>query len=393
MLRMVNVRDGDWDLTDLKYSTLDDAAETPYRLETGDILFNRTNSKELVGKCAVFREEGEWIFASYLIRVRVSDAQYLPDFLARFLNSDVGRAQIDRVSRRIIGMANINATEIRTLKVPRPPRTVQQKLVRRLQEEWAKRQAHLSEVRKLLAAGDAEIAERLSLTAPVVEGQLVWAATRADMASSQRLNANFFHPERVETVRTIATAKTAQNALIDVADFVRDHVLSAAIDDYYVGLANVERDTGELVDVGFEELPESACVRFQPGDVLYGKLRPYLNKVHLAERSGICSPEFLVLRAKGDRVRPEYLAAILRSQLVLAQTRHMTTGNTHPRLTLNDVRNLVIPRPDMSIQDRIAEVEAENRTKARALKIAADREWRAEKQHFGDDLVMSLDGP
>ncbi len=83
------------------------------------MLFNRTNSKELVGKCAVFREDGDWYFAGYLIRVAIGEDGYRPEFLARFLNSDVGRVQIDQISRQIIGMANVNAEEIKELLVPK----------------------------------------------------------------------------------------------------------------------------------------------------------------------------------------------------------------------------------------------------------------------------------
>ena len=64
------------------------------------------------------------------------------------------------------------------------------------------------------------------------------------------------------------------------------------------------------------------------------RLRPYLNKVYRAEMDGCCSPEFHVLRVdNAQELLPDYLAAILRSNLTLAQTRHMMTGNTHPRLT------------------------------------------------------------
>jgi type I restriction enzyme S subunit len=68
MLRMNNLQDDGWDLSDLKYIQLSDKEVENLRLIPGDILFNRTNSKELVGKCAVFRESGDWVFASYLIR-------------------------------------------------------------------------------------------------------------------------------------------------------------------------------------------------------------------------------------------------------------------------------------------------------------------------------------
>ena len=75
----------------------------------GDILINRTNSKELVGKCGVFQAEGEYVFASYLIRVRVDNSRVLPEYLAYAINSPLGRQQVDALSRQIIGQANINS--------------------------------------------------------------------------------------------------------------------------------------------------------------------------------------------------------------------------------------------------------------------------------------------
>jgi len=61
------------------------------------------------------------VFASYLIRVRLDTRRMLPKFLALFLATDIGRMQIDTVSRRIIGMANISASELRDLLIPMPP--------------------------------------------------------------------------------------------------------------------------------------------------------------------------------------------------------------------------------------------------------------------------------
>src|SRR5665213_3495987 len=69
MLRMINIQDDTWDLSDLKYIQMTEKQMRPYLLQEGDILFNRTNSKELVGKCGVFNLPGEYVFASYLIRV------------------------------------------------------------------------------------------------------------------------------------------------------------------------------------------------------------------------------------------------------------------------------------------------------------------------------------
>lgn len=94
MIRMNNLQNDGWDFTDLKYIELSEEEAEPYLVNPGNILFNRTNSKELVGKCEVFREAGDWVFASYLIRVVLDQTKAIPEFVANFLNAKAGRIQI-----------------------------------------------------------------------------------------------------------------------------------------------------------------------------------------------------------------------------------------------------------------------------------------------------------
>ena len=121
VIRMNNLMDGRLDLSDLKHVQLPASEVAGLALQDGDILINRTNSKELVGKCAVFHEPGRYVFASYLIRLQARAGDADPDYLAWALNSVIGRQQIDALSRQIIGQANINAEEIRSLQAPLPP--------------------------------------------------------------------------------------------------------------------------------------------------------------------------------------------------------------------------------------------------------------------------------
>lgn len=129
VIRMNNIVDGQFDFTNLKHLRLSKKEIEKLLLKDGDILFNRTNSKELVGKCAVFHAPGEFIFASYLIRVRAVSEKANPDFLAYVINSPIGRQQIDALSRQIIGQANINSVELRGLQIPLPPLAVQEKII------------------------------------------------------------------------------------------------------------------------------------------------------------------------------------------------------------------------------------------------------------------------
>src|SRR6185437_2120857 len=103
VLRMGNIVDGDLDLTTLKY--LPDSHEEFPRLllRPGDLLFNRTNSPELVGKTAVFKGRPEKCsFASYLIRVRLASG-CMPEFVSAFINSVFGRKWVKSVVTQQVG--------------------------------------------------------------------------------------------------------------------------------------------------------------------------------------------------------------------------------------------------------------------------------------------------
>lgn len=167
MLRMNNLQDDGWDFQDLKYIPMSDDDLERYRLSVGDLLFNRTNSKELVGKCEVFNEQGDWVFASYLIRVRVDAEKVLPRFVADFLATRSGRLQIDRLSRQIIGMTNINAEELKEIQIPVPPDlNWQRELVAAMDAARAERKAKLVEADNLLIGLDDFLLSTLGLVRP-----------------------------------------------------------------------------------------------------------------------------------------------------------------------------------------------------------------------------------
>ena len=139
VIRMNNIVEGRLDLTRLKHVELPTTQAEKLSLEDGDILFNRTNSKELVGKCAVFHDKEVYVYASYIIRVRVDRNVAHPDFVAYLINSTLVRRQIDAISRQIIGQANINSEELSSLEIPLPPPNVQETLM-----------AHIGEARRLV---------------------------------------------------------------------------------------------------------------------------------------------------------------------------------------------------------------------------------------------------
>ncbi len=103
----------------------------------------------------------------------------------------------------------------------------------------------------------------------------------------------------------------------------------------------------------------STCFAFQPGYVLYAKLRPYLNKVVVCSRKGIGSTEFVPLLPQPSVLTPEFLAAYLRSPWFVNYASHSVTGSRMPRVSAEAIGKVPIPLPPLAEQRRIvASVEA-----------------------------------
>jgi type I restriction enzyme S subunit len=133
ILRMGNIQDGSLDLGDLKYITRDNEVER-LLLRDGDLLFNRTNSPELVGKSAVWRGSQSATFASYLIRVRFHEEAAIPEFVNYWLNSAWGRTWARQVKTDGVSQSNINGTKLGSMPMPLPPLEEQREIVRRVED-------------------------------------------------------------------------------------------------------------------------------------------------------------------------------------------------------------------------------------------------------------------
>ncbi|UVF76311.1 restriction endonuclease subunit S [Gordonia mangrovi] len=121
VLRMGNLTaNGRIDVSDLKYMDLAADQLERYTVRSGDLLFNRTNSPDLVGKTAVYRSSDPAAYAGYLIRVRTNDNGD-PEYISGYLNSRHGKAVLRSMCKSIIGMANINARELQGIKILKPP--------------------------------------------------------------------------------------------------------------------------------------------------------------------------------------------------------------------------------------------------------------------------------
>ncbi len=122
ILRMNNIVNGKTTDTDLKFL---DSVDKSLVLEKGDILFNRTNSYELVGKTGLFDLDGTYSFASYLVRFRVDMAQTTPEYVVHFLNSDIGRQRMYEYRTKGVSQSNISPSNLLKILIPLPAKKQQ----------------------------------------------------------------------------------------------------------------------------------------------------------------------------------------------------------------------------------------------------------------------------
>lgn len=151
VLRMGNIQNGRLDWSDLVF-TSDSQEISKYKLCKGDVLFNRTNSPELVGKTAVYQGERDAIYAGYLIRVRCLPTLH-PEYLNYCLGSKAGRAYCWSVKSDGVSQSNINAKKLAAFKFRLPSIVEQAEIIRRV--ETLQKLADLIEGRYLSARNQA----------------------------------------------------------------------------------------------------------------------------------------------------------------------------------------------------------------------------------------------
>lgn len=125
------------------------------------------------------------------------------------------------------------------------------------------------------------------------------------------------------------------------------------LDAVYLGLENIESNTGKYIPSVEEVLPESSVNIFQKGDILFGKLRPYLAKVFSANLSGVCSGEFLVLKPRENKISSRFLFYKLISRDFIKVVDDSTYGTKMPRANWQFIGNQVIVYPSILEQDKI----------------------------------------
>jgi type I restriction enzyme M protein len=343
-----------------KFADISSVDIEAFRLKERDILFNRTNSFDFVGRTGLFKEcsDGKFVFASYLIRARTDESKVLPEYLVAFLNSRLGIWDVKRRARISINQSNVNAQELAAVKIPLLSLEFQERLKKIFN------QAHLD---RLKAIDIYQQAEDLLLGELGLQD---WQPTEETVAvksfaesflSSDRFDAEYYQPKQ-QKVMTIM--RQSGLCIGDVVSLAKRKFQSEKEGSFnYIEIGNLSGEgfaNSEVV--AMEEAPSRAQWIVKPNDVITSTVRPIRRLSALIEseqNNYICSSGFAVL--KPTQIEPEVLLVYLRSPIVCEILDLHTTASMYPAISTEDLLNIPITLPEKTTRQKIAEKVRESR--------------------------------
>jgi len=364
MLRITDIQNRTVNWEDVPFCQIEDEKKSKYLLKHGDLVFARTGAT--VGKSFLVKGKiPEAVFASYLIRIILS-SNIKRDYVYYFFQSLMYWLQIYE-GQIGIGQPNINSSKLSKLFLPLSPLNEQNRIVVKIDELFTRLDAGVESLNKVKVQLQRY---RQAILKYAFEGKLTekWRNIhREDIESAsvllERIKEERKKKGKYKELQLIDTTELSElpdgwvwTRLGDII-FLSKERFNPTIskNERFIGLKHIASNTGRLLGFGKSADTRSTKTRFRKGDLLYGRLRPYLNKVWVAEFDGVCSTDILVL-LKNNFVNNRYLSKmLLNNDFVKYTTQHMT-GVQHPRINIHSLSKYILSLPSLLEQDTLSEV-------------------------------------
>lgn len=351
VLRMGNLQGGKIDWSDLVYT--DDINEiNKYMLQPGDVLFNRTNTIDLVGKTSIYEGGCPTIFAGYLIRINVVPELLDSRFLNYILNTEFSRKYSAKVLSVAVGQANINGQKLKTYPIPLPPTK---------SEQVAIAQA-LSDVDALLAALDQMIAKKHDLKQATMQ-QLLTGKTRLPGFSGE------WEEKRLGAIAEMGSGGTPTTS---VAAYYDGDIPWVSISDMTNGGKCIFATERNLTHVGFASC---AAQMFPAGTVLYA-MYASLGECSIAAVA-LCSSQAILGIRPSATLHNEFLYYYLTSLKQIVKS--LGQQGTQANLNKGMVQDFQLNLPSLSEQKAIATVLSDMDDELSKLEARRDKTRNVKK--------------
>lgn len=323
VLRMGNMKEGKIDTNDLVYLELNKEQLEKLKLNKGDILFNRTNSYDLVGKVSLFDIDGDYVCASYIVRFKINNKLIDSRYVAYFMNLPKSQEYIKMLSTKGVQQVNVNPTTLRKyFKISFPKNLNEQRYILDILDNWNKAITLKEKLLKEKQKQKKGLMERL-LTGKI------------------RLNGS---NEKVKIEKL-------KNYIFEVKEKNKDNketrILSVTNKQGFI-----------LQEEQFEHIVASSNLSnykiVKKGQFAYNPSRINVGSIDLLTRfeSGVLSPMYVVFQCKQD-LNSEYLYQFLKSDLFLRYIPKLLQGSVRDSLSFDALEQVKLFIPSLEEQKQI----------------------------------------
>ena len=363
--RMNEIHDMMCDLAVDKHADISKEEFQKFRLNDRDVLFNRTNSYEWVGRTGIYREleNQNFTFASYLVRFIPNENYIYPEYLATYLNTKYGIWDVKRRSRQSINQTNVNPEEVKEIFIP---------LLRKDIQDYIKESfeiAHINRINSTELYSQAEnlLLETLGLNnfEPTSEAVNV-KSFKESFLSSGRLDAEYYQQKYEDYIDLICNYPNGYE-IIEVACKQKDinYTPKDNAEYKYIELANIGK-TGDIkgctIAIG-SELPTRARRKVNTNDVIISSIEGSLDSCAIVTEeydNALCSTGFYIISS--NKINSETLLVLFKSEPIQNILKKGCSGTILTAINKTEFQNIPIPIIDKQIQEQIASLVSESFT-------------------------------
>ena len=365
-----------------------------FKLHDKDILFNRTNSFEWVGRTGIYYQNDNInrVFASYLVRFIPNVKYILPEYLATYLNTKYGIWDIKRRARQSINQTNVNPEEVKEIEIPILPMAFQKQIANNLQ---------LANEKRIIAHNqyiEAEVylLECLGMTDFAANPDTYNVKTlKESFFETGRFDAEYYLPKYEDYCRLVQSYSNGYEQLGDACN-IKDtnYTPEEGMHYKYIELANIGK-SGEISGCDIqdgENLPTRARRMVHQGDVIVSSIEGSLESCALVTKDyegALCSTGFYVLRS--SKLNPETLLTLFKSLPIQQLMKKGCSGTILTAISKPELEKLPIPIIRQEVQDKIAlHVQKSFALRNEAMQLLEDAKMTIEQtiENGGGNLLI-----
>ena len=340
------------DLETEKYANVSSIEYQLFALQNKDVLFNRTNSYEWVGRTGIYykNDDTPFTYASYLVRFVPDTNVILPEYLTAFLNTGIGVKAIKARARQSVNQTNVNPEEVKEIEIP----LLSMKFQRAIEELFIIANQKRVDARALYDQAVAVLHNYLDIKIEPSYKPHSEKLLSASFLKSGRLDAEYFARKYDHIESQIMGHNTVLNSCV-----LYDNNFSPLdnVKYRYIELANVDT-TGGISNVDLAigcTLPSRARRLVKAGQVIVSSIEGSLSSCALITPefdNAICSTGFYVVSSQ--KYNSETLLLLFKSEAIQAMLRKRCSGTILTAISKEEFENTPLPEVDESVQEEIA---------------------------------------